>query len=190
MRTLDPSGGLPHPLLALFCSNRCPGNLVLQFYELARSLRDQRIATMGGFHTPMEKEALDFLLRGNQPVIWVPAWTRTPRGLTPSQREAVNQRGLRLLNIFDPPLRRASRHSSERRNRWIIEQADAVLVVHANPNGLTERATQLALELKKPTWALCDPANGHLRGLLPPGGMAGVESIIAEVLALGRGVRP
>ena len=163
MRTLDPPDDLPRPLLALLCSNRCPGNLVLMFYELARRLRDEGIGTMGGFQTPMEQEALDFLIRGNQPVVWVPSWSCTVRGLAKPQREAMEERGLRLINIFEPLKSRPSKASGEARNNWIIEHADAVLVVHAHAGGLTEKAARKALESGKPTWTLRDAANDHLK---------------------------
>src|SRR5881296_2719390 len=59
--------------LALFCSVKCPGNLILQTYDLARALRDTGVTVIGGFHSPMEKECLALLLRGRQPVIICPA---------------------------------------------------------------------------------------------------------------------
>ena len=55
-------------LLAFFCSVKCPGNLILQTYDLARALRDACVPVIGGFHSPMEKECLALLLRGTQPV--------------------------------------------------------------------------------------------------------------------------
>jgi hypothetical protein len=133
------------------------------FYELARRLRDEDIGTIGGFQTPMEQEALDFLIRGNQPVIWVPSWNRSVRGLAKPQREALEERGLRLINIFDPPRTRPSKASGQARNNWIVEHADAVVIVHAHAGGLTEKAARKALETGKPTWALRDAANNHLQ---------------------------
>jgi predicted Rossmann fold nucleotide-binding protein DprA/Smf involved in DNA uptake len=59
--------------LALFCSVKCPGALILQTYDLARALRDAGVAVIGSFHSPMEKECLTLLLRGTQPVIVCPA---------------------------------------------------------------------------------------------------------------------
>src|SRR2546427_6671391 len=59
--------------LALFCSVKCPGNLILQTYDLACALRDAGVTVIGGFHSPMEKECLSLLLRGTQPVIICPA---------------------------------------------------------------------------------------------------------------------
>src|SRR5579883_2805938 len=68
-------------LLALFCSIRCPGKLILETYDLARALRDASVPVISGFHTPMEKECLDLLLRGNQPVVMCPA--RSIEGIRP-----------------------------------------------------------------------------------------------------------
>ena len=40
---------------ALFCSARCPGDRILQAYDLARKLRDEGTTVIGGFHSPVEK---------------------------------------------------------------------------------------------------------------------------------------
>ena len=50
---------------ALFCSVRCPGDLILKTYDLARAMREAGTPVIGGFQTPMEKECLRLLLRGN-----------------------------------------------------------------------------------------------------------------------------
>jgi hypothetical protein len=57
------------PLLALFSSIRCPGNLILQTYDLAQNLRARGVTVIGGFHSPMERETLAILLRGAQGVV-------------------------------------------------------------------------------------------------------------------------
>ena len=64
---------LDEPLTALFCSNRCPGDLILKTYDLARAMRDAGVPVIGGFQTPMERECLRLLLRGSQPVVVCPA---------------------------------------------------------------------------------------------------------------------
>ena len=40
---------------------------------VCRILRDAGVAVIGGFHSPIEKDCLDLLLRGTQPVIICPA---------------------------------------------------------------------------------------------------------------------
>ena len=52
--------------LALFCSIKCPGEIILKTYDLARHLRDTGVTVISGFHSPMEKECLRILLRGEE----------------------------------------------------------------------------------------------------------------------------
>lgn len=59
--------------MGLICSVQCPGSIVIKTFDAVRELRDSGIVVAGGFHSPMEKECLDFLLRGEQPVIVCPA---------------------------------------------------------------------------------------------------------------------
>ena len=60
-------------LLGFFCSVKCPGSVILKTYDLARELRDAEIAVISGFHSPIEKDCLDHLLKGTQPVAICPA---------------------------------------------------------------------------------------------------------------------
>lgn len=54
---------LYHPLLALFCSQKCPGDAILKAYDLAQELREKETPVIGGFHTPVEKDMLEILLK-------------------------------------------------------------------------------------------------------------------------------
>ena len=45
--------------LAIFCSARCPGSLIVQASDLAHALADRGAAVIGGFHTPMERACLE-----------------------------------------------------------------------------------------------------------------------------------
>jgi hypothetical protein len=70
---------LQEPALGLFCSIRCPGKAILAVYDLARALRDAGVPVISGFHTPMERECLDLLLRGEQPLSQPKCSSPTPR---------------------------------------------------------------------------------------------------------------
>jgi predicted Rossmann fold nucleotide-binding protein DprA/Smf involved in DNA uptake len=39
--------------LALFCSIKCPGDVILRTYDLVRTLRVAGVPIGGGFHSPM-----------------------------------------------------------------------------------------------------------------------------------------
>ncbi|TKB74320.1 MAG: hypothetical protein E8D45_08710, partial [Nitrospira sp.] len=60
---------------ALFCSVKTPGSAILRTLDAARSLRDAGVTVISGFHSPIEKECLHILLRGNQPIIACPGRT-------------------------------------------------------------------------------------------------------------------
>jgi predicted Rossmann fold nucleotide-binding protein DprA/Smf involved in DNA uptake len=47
---------LRKPILALFSSVRCPGDVILRLFDLAKELRKREITVISGFHTPMERE--------------------------------------------------------------------------------------------------------------------------------------
>ena len=64
----DP-GILDKKLIGFFCSVRCPGDVILKTYDLARALRGINVTIVGGFQSPMEKEFLDLLLRGSASVV-------------------------------------------------------------------------------------------------------------------------
>ena len=49
---------LDRKLLGFFCSVRCPGDVILKTYDLARALRIAEVTLIGGFQSPMEKEFL------------------------------------------------------------------------------------------------------------------------------------
>ena len=61
------------PKTALFCSARCPGKVILTTYDQAAKWRDAGRCVISGFHSPVEKECLQILLRGTQPIIVCPA---------------------------------------------------------------------------------------------------------------------
>ena len=52
-------GILDTRLIGFFCSVRCPGDVILKTYDLARALRETDVTIVGGFQSPMEKEFLD-----------------------------------------------------------------------------------------------------------------------------------
>ena len=43
-------------LLGVFCSIRCPGNIILNTYDCMRLLRDSGVTVVSGFHCPIEKD--------------------------------------------------------------------------------------------------------------------------------------
>ena len=150
------------PLLALFCSARCPGALIIAAYDLARALRDAAIPVVGGFHTPVERDCLALLLRGSQPVVVCPARSIERYRVPPAWQEPITAGRLLILSPFGPAERRPARAVAAERNAFVAALAARVLVVHASPGGATDRLCRDLLTQGRHVLALDHPANAHL----------------------------
>jgi len=140
---------LDTPLLGLLCSIRCPGRVIVQTYDLARALRDAGVPVIGGFHSPMEKECLDFLLRGKQPVVVCPARSITKMRMPSAWRKACDEGRLLILSPFAPKHGRISTLLAEKRNRFVSLLADQFFVPYAPPGSKTEQLCQDLLSAGK-----------------------------------------
>jgi predicted Rossmann fold nucleotide-binding protein DprA/Smf involved in DNA uptake len=167
---------LRKPALGLFCSIRCPGKVILAVYDLARALRDAGIPVIGGFHTPMEKECLDLLLRGVQPIVVCPARGLDGMRLPVALKSGVEGGRLTLLSPFGARQRRAKADLAEERNQFVAAVATEVLVAYAAPEGKTEGLCRSLVATGKSLLTLDLPENAHLLDL-------GAKPAVAEDLA-------
>lgn len=134
---------------ALFCSARTPGDAILRAYDMARRLRDWGITVISGFHSPIERECLRILLRGQQPLIICPARAIERMRIPIDCRTAFEAGRIMYLSPFIEKPRRVDRESAIYRNQVVAALADEVYFAHVQPGGETER---LSLLLKK--WAI------------------------------------
>ena len=153
---------LEERLTALFCSQRCPGDLILKTYDLARAMRDARVPVIGGFQTPMEKECLRLLLRGSQPVVICPARgidnMRVPR----EWRTAMEEGRLLILSPFSSNRRRPTAELAAQRNDFVADLATQVFIAHAARDSKTEAFAHCITNAGKPLLTLDSPANRNL----------------------------
>lgn len=156
---------LNQPLLALACSTRVPPGLVLRAYDLASALRDAGVAVVGGFHTPIEKDCLHFLLNGSQPVVICPARGIAGMRLPPAWKAPVAEGRLLVVSRIPAHERRMTAALAVERNRFVAELCAAALVIHATPGSRTEEWCREVLALGKPLWTLDAPVNTHLVAL-------------------------
>ena len=148
--------------LALFCSVKCPGAVILQTYDLAQYLRQAGVPVIGGFHSPMERECLTILLRGTQPVIVCPARKLEGMRIQADYRRPLETGRLLLLSPFDGNDRRATEETARFRNRFVAAVAGAVFVAHSEPKSKTEQFCHEVLEWRKPLYTLDAEANTNL----------------------------
>jgi len=148
--------------LARFCSVKCPGDLILQTYDLARQLREAGIVVISGFHSPMEKECLSLLLRGKQPVIWCPA-KRLPVNRLPREYMGPLSDGrLPMVSPFGERIKRARQDIAVFRNEFATALAERVFIAYAAPGGKTESFCEKVLGWGKPLLTFDDTINAAL----------------------------
>jgi hypothetical protein len=92
-------------------------------------------AYLSGFHSPMEKEIFAKLLELKKPLIWCPAWGLGAK-LEPTLLEALEENRLLILEMHN---RDGDLAAAEQRNRFVIENADALFTPHVTPGGMLDR---------------------------------------------------
>lgn len=157
------SGRRDTPILALFCSVQCPDSIILQTYELAHALCDAEVRVISGFHSPMEKECLTVLLRGDLSVIVCPARSIERMRLPKDWKNTLRQGRLLLLSPFAEKHGHVTPKRALMRNECVAALADILLVAYAAPGGKLER---LCRDLRgKRLLTLENGENAHLFAL-------------------------
>jgi predicted Rossmann fold nucleotide-binding protein DprA/Smf involved in DNA uptake len=161
VRVLGQGAILDRPKIALFCSAKCPGKLILDTYDLCQRLRAEGVTVIGGFHSPMEEECLRILLRSPHPVIWCLARGMLKR--IPSNpvdcRAAVAEGRLLIVSPFNASVRHVTAKTAMIRNRFVADLAAAVVIAHAAPGSKIEALSLDLLAAGKPLYTFEHPAN-------------------------------
>ena len=159
---------LTMPLLGFFCATRCPGSVILRTYDLALALRESGVPVIGGFHTPMEKECLEVLLRGQQPVVICPARNIERLRLPMSWRKPYDEGRLLVLSPLVARQRRPTTELAEYRNRFVATLATNIFVAYAGPGSKTAQFCGELVAQHRRAYTLDLPDNAHLvqRGVL------------------------
>lgn len=165
------AGILERRKVALLCSQKCPGALILETYDLCQHFRATGVTVISGFHSPMEQECLRILLRSPHPQIWCLA-----RGLMqriPSKpvdcQQAVADGRLLIVSPFPPSAKRITADMAVVRNRTVADLADAVVIPYAAPGSRMEALIRDLLAAGKPLYTFDHPNNADLltSGALP-----------------------
>lgn len=153
---------LQHSFVAFVCSVKCPGSVVIHTFDAIRELRNAGIVVVGGFHSPMEQECLEFLLRGKQPVIMSPAKGLSRTRLSPTQRVAIDEKRLALVSIFPETITRTNKAQSQARNEFIAALATSLFIPHASPGGNAESIAGQTVDRGQSLFTINDPENEAL----------------------------
>ena len=153
---------LDKTLIGFFCSVRCPGDVILKTYDLARALRSVDVTLIGGFQSPMEKDFLDLVLRGPSSVVVCPARGLSTMRIPKGWKNSLAEGRLLLLSFFDDNIRRPTADIAAKRNAYVAALAHRLLVAHAEKGGKTEKLCKDALAQDKPVFVQDSSHNAHL----------------------------
>ncbi len=124
--------------VGFFCSSKCPGDLVIKTYDLAKKWLNEGVTVIGGFHSPMEQECLSILLRGKQSIIVCPARSIENMRLKAEYKTPLVEGRLLFLSPFPGKEKRMTADLDLARNRFVAALADEIFVAHAADGGKTE----------------------------------------------------
>lgn len=160
-------GNLPDNLansLALLSSAKAPASILLAVHDLAQQWRHGALTIISGFHSPVEQEAFEVLLRGPGRIIYCPA-RGLPKRLKPVWRTALGAERLTIISPFAETVRRATKETAVMRNRVVAAFADEVLIAYAHPSSSTEQLAKEVLSWGKRVYTLPHGQNAYMQQL-------------------------
>lgn len=153
-------------ITGFMCSQYCPPSLILKTTDIFKILRTRDHSIASGFHSPVEQEVLQVLLRGTAPIISILARSLNGLRLKNEYRELLDQNRLLLLSPFEPEIKRISKENSQQRNHILATMAHTLFIPYAHPGGQLE---QLCLELSKQQQVFCTLASEYNQKLIAQG---------------------
>lgn len=149
-------------LWALFCSSKCPGEIILKTHDLAQEFRKAGIPTIGGYHSPVEQECLRVLLRGSQPILVCPARSIERMRPKPTWKNALSQDRFLILSIFGNQQKRTTVALANQRNAFVAALADNICIAHAAADSKILELAQMVIAWGKSVFTFDTPANDAL----------------------------
>ncbi|MDF1612524.1 DNA-processing protein DprA [Stygiobacter electus] len=124
--------------VGFLCSRKVPANIILKTYDWAVEQRDKDVCIVSGFHSKIEKDVFDILIKGTQPIILVLArgmMKRFDKRLT----ELLYSGRLLIISPFDEKVKRPTTKTAQNRNELIAKLSDKIYIAHAEKNGSLEK---------------------------------------------------
>jgi len=134
MTYLGDEGILKNHKIAFFCSQKCPAEVILKSFDWAIEQRNKGNCVITGAHSAVEKDVFHFLLKGKQPLILV-LGRRMCKVSDPILQTAIDKNRLLIIAPLWECQARLSKSSSVKRNEFIVQIADELVVAYATHGG-------------------------------------------------------
>jgi predicted Rossmann fold nucleotide-binding protein DprA/Smf involved in DNA uptake len=133
---------LSAPMTAFLCSKEAPGGTILKAFDQAAAWRDTGRCVISGFHSPLERQCFDILLRGKQPIVIALARSLGVLRLPATQRKAVEEGRLTIISPLPAREKRATADLARQRNRFVAALAGDVVFGYISPGGGLSRLAE------------------------------------------------
>ena len=128
--------------IGFLCSRKVPANIILKTYDWAIEQRDKGVCVVSGFHSKIERDVFEILLKGKQPIILILARGMKNRWES-SIKEELKKDRLLIISPFHAKVKRITSDTSLKRNKTIIEISDKVYISFASEGGRLESLKDL-----------------------------------------------
>lgn len=133
MESLGNTSLLDRKKIGYFASSKIASLSVLPTLDWATEVaQHEDVAIVSGFHSKMEREVLDFLLRGKCGIVCVLArsiYKKIPEKF----REAYNSGRVLFIAPFKTSATRTSRHLCQQRNEYVASISDELVFSSLTP---------------------------------------------------------
>lgn len=121
--------------VGILCSRKVPADIILKTYDWAIEQRDKGVCIISGFHSKIEKDVFDIILKGTQPIIIVLARSMKRRW-DEKILKALEVNRLLIVSPFNSNTKRITKESSLIRNKYILSKSDKIFVPYTSPSGM------------------------------------------------------
>ena len=137
--TLGNTEIITRPKTAFLCSRDYPAAAVLRIYDWAKEMRENGECVISGFHSVLERDVLDILIAGEQPLILAAA-RGLPKRHSAAMRRALQQERLLIASPFPTSVTRITAETARQRNAFMLTVADRIVVGYAQKEGALAEA--------------------------------------------------
>ncbi len=124
-----------HCKTAFLCSRHYPASAILPIYDRARQMRDTGECVISGFHSALERDVLDILLYGSQPLILSTA-RGLPKRYPANVKKAIDDGRLLVVSPFPETVVRITSDTARKRNAFMLSVAKRIVIGHMRRDGI------------------------------------------------------
>lgn len=119
---------------AFLCSRKCPSDIIIKSLDWARDKKNDGDCIISGFHSRIEKDVFNILMKGKQPIILVLA--RGMKKHWPAEiKKAIEEERLLVISPFENNVKYITQETANIRNELMTKIAEEIFIAYYTPNG-------------------------------------------------------